>query len=140
MNARSMPRAPLIIIGGNLAVLDMHPDEHGALDRQNAGSDHVSAGCQRKAAGMMTLTVYINSTMPRVGQASRGNASRDRTSFFIRSNIKTFMTPDAAYTSAAAGSYQRTYDGQTFLNPGKERSTKLELKDWICSRGSEGNK
>ena len=103
MNARSMPRAPLIIIGGNLAVLDMHPDEHGALDCQNAGSDHVSAGCQRKAAGMMTLTVYINSTMPRVGQASRGNASRDRTSFFIRSNIKTFMTPDAAYTSAAAG-------------------------------------
>ena len=106
MNARRMPRAPLIIIGGNLAVLDMHPDEHGALDRQNAGSDHVSAGCQRKAAGMMTLTVYINSTMPRVGQASRGNASHDRTSFVIRSNIKTFMTPDAAYTSAAAGSYQ----------------------------------
>jgi hypothetical protein len=29
MNAKSMPRAPLIIIGGNLAVLDMHPDEHG---------------------------------------------------------------------------------------------------------------
>ena len=77
MNARSMPRAPLIIIGGNLAVLDMHPDEHGALDRQNAGSDHVSAGCQRKIAGMTTLTVYINSTMPRVGQASRGNASRE---------------------------------------------------------------
>ena len=102
MNARSMPRAPLIIIGGNLAVLDMHPDEHGALDCQNAGSDHESAG-QRKIAGMTTLTVYINSTMPRVGQASRGNASRDRTSFFIRSNIKTFMTPDAAYTSAAAG-------------------------------------
>jgi hypothetical protein len=101
MNARSMPRAPLIIIGGYLAVLDMHPNEHGALDRQNAGSDHVSAGCQRKVAGMMTLTVYIN---------SRGNASRDRTSFFIRSNIKTFMTPDAAYTSAAAGSYQRMYD------------------------------
>jgi hypothetical protein len=60
----------------------------------------------------MTLTVYINSTMPRVGQASRGNASRDRTSFFIRSNIKTFMTPEAAYTSAAAGSYQRTYDAR----------------------------
>jgi hypothetical protein len=77
MNAKSMPRAPLIIIGGNLAVLDMHPDEHGALDRQNAGSDHVSAGCQRKIAGMTTLTVYINSTMPRVGQASRGNASRE---------------------------------------------------------------
>ena len=77
MDARSMPRAPLIIIGGNLAVLDMHPDEHGALDRQNAGSDHVSAGCQRKIAGMTTLTVYINSTMPRVGQASRGNASRE---------------------------------------------------------------
>jgi len=108
-----MPRAPLIIIGGNLAVLDMHPDEHGALDRQNAGSDHVSVGCPRKAEGMMSLTVYINSTMPRVGQASRGNASRDRTSFFIRSNIKTFMTPDGAYTSATAGSYQRTYDEQT---------------------------
>ncbi len=80
MNAKSMPRAPLIIIGiigGNLAVLDMHPDEHGALDRQNAGSDHVSAGCQRKIAGMTTLTVYINSTMPRVGQASCGNASRE---------------------------------------------------------------
>ena len=77
MNAKSMPRAPLIIIGGNLAVLDIHPDEHGALDRQNAGSDHVSAGCQRKIAGMTTLTVYINSTMPRVGQASRGNASRE---------------------------------------------------------------
>jgi hypothetical protein len=97
MNARSMPRAPLIIIGGNLAVLDMHPDEHGALDRQNAGSDHVSAGCQRKIAGMTTLTVYINSTMPRVGQASRGNASHVRTS----------------HTPARRQAYQRTYDKQT---------------------------
>jgi len=29
MNARGMPRAPLNVIGGNLAVLEMHPDEQG---------------------------------------------------------------------------------------------------------------
>jgi hypothetical protein len=112
----------------------MHPDEHRALDRQNAGSDHVSAGCQRKVAGMMTLTVYINSTMPRVGQASRGNASRDRTSFVIQSNIKTFMTPDAAYTSAAAGSYQRTYDGQTGNYRSKDENGRFRVNDLEISR------
>jgi hypothetical protein len=116
MNAKSMPRAPLIIIGGNLAVLDMHPDEHGALDRQNAGSDHVSAGCQRKIAGMTTLTVYINSTMPRVGQASRGNASREDVLRHPVEHEDLHDSPTPHTPARPQDSYQRTYDGQLFPN------------------------
>ena len=61
----------------------------------------VSRGCQWSAAGTMSPTVHTNSRMPRVIQASPGNAPKDGTSWLTLSNMKTFMTPDDPYRSAA---------------------------------------
>ena len=52
--------------GRDLAVLDVHPDEHEALDRQTVAARIVSGGCQWNAAGTMSPTVDTSSRMPRV--------------------------------------------------------------------------
>jgi hypothetical protein len=48
----------------------------------------------------MRPTTQMSSMIPRAIQASRGNAPKDDTPSVILSNMKTFMTPDAPYTSA----------------------------------------
>ena len=49
----------------------------------------------------MSPTVHRSSRSPKLSQALRGNAPKDGTSWLILSNMKTFMTPDAPYMSAA---------------------------------------
>src|SRR5579859_4871743 len=87
--------------GRDLAVLGMHPDEHEALDRQDRGGHNRERRAQWKTAGTISPTVQTSSRMPRAVQASRGNAPKDGTSLLTLSNMKTFMTPDAPYRSAA---------------------------------------
>src|SRR5579875_1786030 len=53
------------------------------------------------AAGPISPTVQMSSSMPSVVQACCGNAPKDGTPSLILSNMKTFITPDAPYTSAA---------------------------------------
>src|SRR5204863_342938 len=68
----------------------------GAID-----DDPVSDGCQCNALGTISPTVQTSSTMPRNIQVWRGNAPNDFTSALTLSNMKTFMTPEAPYRSAA---------------------------------------
>src|SRR5206468_2646355 len=68
---------------------------------RTAAAATVSAGCQRNAAGTISPTVQTSSTMPRATQAFRGNAAKDATPSLTLSSMKTFMMPDAPYSSAA---------------------------------------
>src|ERR1700677_3264195 len=49
----------------------------------------------------MSPTVHASSRMPRFIQTFRGKAPKDGTSWLALSNMKTFMTPDDPYRSAA---------------------------------------
>src|ERR1700722_42736 len=49
----------------------------------------------------MSPIVHTSATVPRVIQAFRGKAPKDGTSWLTLSNMKTFITPDDAYRSAA---------------------------------------
>ena len=87
--------------GPHLVVLDVHPDEHEALDRQNCGGHHRECRQPAEGGGTISPTTQTSSRMPRAIQASCGNAPKDGTCPLILSNIKTFMKPDAPYMSAA---------------------------------------
>src|ERR1700733_2301058 len=101
MNAMRRPSTPLKIMGVISRYLTCTQTNTRLSTAKTVAARMVSGGCQWKASGTMSPTVHASSRMPRVIQASRGNAPKDGTSWLTLSNMKTFMTPDDPYRSAA---------------------------------------
>src|ERR1700722_824971 len=100
-NAMRRPSTALKIMGVTSRYLTCTPTNTRLSTAKTAAARIVSDGCQWNAAGTMSPTVHASSKIPRVIHAPRGNAPKEGTSLLTLSNMKTFMTPDDPYRSAA---------------------------------------
>src|SRR5258708_2229670 len=101
MNATMRPSTQLRSVGAISRYLTCTQTNTRLSTARAVAARAVSGGCQWNAAGAISPTVQTSSTMPRVIQAFRGKAPNDGTSWLTLSNMKTFMTPDDPYRSAA---------------------------------------
>src|SRR5215472_11912370 len=111
MNAIRRPNTALMIIGVTSRYLACTPMNTRLSTARTTAATTVSTGCQWNAAGTISPTTQTNSRMPRAVHALRGKAAKDRTSWLILSNMKTFMMPEDAYRSAArpCKTHKRTF-------------------------------
>src|SRR5277367_3530698 len=138
MNAMRRPSTPLKIIGVTSRYLTCTPTNTRLSTAKTAAARIVSCGCQWNAAGTMSPTVHTSSRMPRVIQASRGNAPKDGTSLLTLSNMKTFMTPDDAYRSAArtCRTHNRMFIGCLVSDPAEDRRKNPPGRQGCDARGA----
>src|SRR4051794_31610163 len=101
MNAMRRPSTALMMMGVISRYLACTPTNTRLSIARTAAATTVSGGCQCKASGTISPAVQTSSRMPRASQACRGNAAKDATPSLTLSSMKTFMTPDAVYRSAA---------------------------------------
>src|SRR5271170_2107740 len=101
LNGHFVRRPAVQMIGAILRYLTCTQTNTRLAIVRTVAATTVSAGRHGSAAGTISPTEQTSSRMPRAFQASLGNASKDGTPSRTLSNMKTFMTPDAPYSSAA---------------------------------------